>query len=299
MAQILSSRHIDHVVLAAHDLDAHAQFFRHLGFVVGARNRHPWGTQNHIIQFDGSFIELIGIDKSFHVASDPDPHQFSFSGFVGQYLSQHEGAAMLALTSENAEADARAFRVMGIGDFEPFHFERRGKRPDGSAVNVAFTLAFARSPLIPDAGFFSCQHHYPENFWDTSHRAHANGAASLLGVTMVAENPADHGEFLSHLTGARAFSASSAGLGFDLGDPPAQRLDVLTPQAFRQRYGDAALSDAAPMPGLAACTIEVRDRSALLAALDGSRTSYEERAGCIVLAPPQVFGVALIFRTDA
>ena len=142
-AHVHSLRRIDHLVLAARDLGALAEFFRHLGFVVGARNRHPWGTQNHIVQFDGSFIELIGVDPAFHVAPDHDPHNFSFSGFIGSFLGAREGGAMIALTSDNAEADARAFKVTGAGDFEPFHFERRGKKPDGTAIEVAFSLAFA------------------------------------------------------------------------------------------------------------------------------------------------------------
>ena len=62
MPAVKSARGIDHLVLAARDLDALAQFFRHIGFAVGARNRHPWGTRNHIVQFDGAFIELIGVE---------------------------------------------------------------------------------------------------------------------------------------------------------------------------------------------------------------------------------------------
>ena len=39
------SRRLDHVVLAARDLETQAEVFRHMGFRVGARNAHPWGTQ--------------------------------------------------------------------------------------------------------------------------------------------------------------------------------------------------------------------------------------------------------------
>ena len=43
-------RGLDHIVHAVRDLDAAAAFYRRLGFTVSARNRHPWGTHNHIIQ---------------------------------------------------------------------------------------------------------------------------------------------------------------------------------------------------------------------------------------------------------
>lgn len=290
-----SYRRLDHVVLAARDLEGLAGVFRRLGFVVGARNRHPWGTLNHIVQLDGSFLELIGLDSGFKLAPDHDPHNFSFCGFVADYLAQREGPALLALTSDNAEADARAFRVMGIGDFEPFHFERRARRPDGSTVEVAFTLAFARSLLLSRTGFFSCQHHFPQNFWDPAFRAHANGAWRLDGVVLVAENPADHGEFLSHLTGVREYSARSTGISFELGEGPAQRLDVMTPLAFDHWFGSERRPQSAALPAIAACILSA-DRAALLGALDGARIAYEIRDDLVVISPDVCFGTTLAFR---
>ncbi|MFD2817042.1 VOC family protein [Paracoccus aerius] len=38
-------RHIDHVVVAARDLDGAANLYARLGFQVGPRNRHPWGPR--------------------------------------------------------------------------------------------------------------------------------------------------------------------------------------------------------------------------------------------------------------
>ena len=42
------ARGLDHIVHAVRDLDAAAELYRRLGFTVGARNRHPWGTHKHI-----------------------------------------------------------------------------------------------------------------------------------------------------------------------------------------------------------------------------------------------------------
>ena len=68
---------------------------------------------------------------------------------------------MLVLEGKGAAADAAAFRAAGIGDFDVFDFEREGKRPDGTTVKVAFSLAFAADPKAPDTGFFTCQQHFP------------------------------------------------------------------------------------------------------------------------------------------
>ena len=61
------ARGLDHIVHAVRDLDAATAFYSRLGFQVGSRNRHArtWGTQNHIVQLPGTFIELLSVtDKS-------------------------------------------------------------------------------------------------------------------------------------------------------------------------------------------------------------------------------------------
>src|ERR1700694_4092624 len=57
------SRGLDHIVHAVADLDAAAALYRRLGFTVGARNVHAWGTHNHIVQLPGFFIELLAVQK--------------------------------------------------------------------------------------------------------------------------------------------------------------------------------------------------------------------------------------------
>ena len=64
------ARGLDHIVHAVRDLDAAAELYRHLGFQVGARNRHPWGTHNHVVQFPGFFIELLTLAEPDKLDSD-------------------------------------------------------------------------------------------------------------------------------------------------------------------------------------------------------------------------------------
>jgi hypothetical protein len=283
-------RSIDHVVLAARDLDRQAALFRSLGFQVGPRNRHPWGTENHIVQFGDSFLELISTGPDFHRPVDPDPHQFSFPVFIHDYLERTEGLGMLALTAGPSVDDRRQFRDAGIGDFEPFTFERHARRPDGSDTVVAFTLTFARSRLMPDTGFFTCRHHYPSNFWNPSFQSHPNGATGIAGVAMLASDPADHAEFLSHLTGQREMHSTSLGLEVALG--AGQKIEVLTPEALRFRYGFSS----APTAAAEFVAISIRakcDRIRANAAESGLRL-LETPAG-LVLPATSCFGAALCF----
>ena len=68
-------------------------------------------------------------------------------------------------------------------------------------------------PHSPDTGFFTCQHRYPENFWNPAFQQHPNTAAAVAGVVLVAENPSDHHIFLEAFTGEREAQATSAGIG--------------------------------------------------------------------------------------
>jgi catechol 2,3-dioxygenase-like lactoylglutathione lyase family enzyme len=142
-------RGLDHIVHAVHDLDAAAELYRRAGFTVGARNRHPWGTHNRIVQFPGSFVELITVGEP-ELIRPPSAGVFSFGGFTRDFLARGEGLSMLVLEGKGAAADVAAFEKAGIGRFDQFDFEREAKRVDGSTVKVAFSLALASDPMAPD-----------------------------------------------------------------------------------------------------------------------------------------------------
>ena len=166
------ARGIDHIVHAVRDLDAAAALYRGMGFTVGARNKHPWGTHNYIVQFPGSFIELLTVAEPELVPEHATGH-FSFGAFNRDFLAQTQGLSMLVLEGQGA-ADVAEFEKAGIADGKPFGFEREARRPDNTTIKVAFTLAFARDPAAPQVGFFTCQQHYPENFWNPAFQKHAN-----------------------------------------------------------------------------------------------------------------------------
>jgi catechol 2,3-dioxygenase-like lactoylglutathione lyase family enzyme len=285
---MFSARPLDHLVLATHDLEAAGAFYEKLGFKVGARNRHPWGTENRIVQFPGAFLELITVGEG----ADIPPHAaglFSFGAFVRDYLEAREGFAMLVLQSKDAKADKMAFDQAGIGGFETFFFERKGLRPDGTSVEVSFTLAFAKDRFAKQCGFFVCQQHRPENFWNPLAQHHPNGALSLEGVCMVADEPSDHAEFMRAFTGIDVFFATSAGLRFD---KPRGKVDVLSDSAFTFEYG-RDFGDKSPQ--FAAFSVEVADLNSLQTRLNDQNIAYYQHQGSILVAPSEAFGVIIRF----
>lgn len=193
-------RRIDHLVLAVDDLEAASARFTERGFLVGARNRHPWGTENRLIQFRTSFLELITVAEPGLIPPH-EPGVFSFGAFVRDFLADGEGLAMLALDSVDAVADAAEFARAGIGAFRPFSFERSGRQPDGTETRVGFSLAFALDERVPRASFFVCQQHNPQAFWNPELQRHPNGATNITGVTLAVADPAGHGDFVAAYTG--------------------------------------------------------------------------------------------------
>jgi hypothetical protein len=285
------ARGLDHVVHAVHDLDAAAELYRRLGFTVGARNRHPWGTDNRIVQLHGAFVELLTVAEPEKLAP-PALGVFSFGAFNRDFLERGEGLSMLVLESRDAQADAAAFRQAGIGDFEVFRFEREGSRPDGAAVKVAFSLAFASDSGAPNAGFFVCQQHYPENFWNPAFQAHPNTASSMAAVVLVAENPTDHHIFLSAFTGERDLQATSSGITVAT---PRGEVQVMEPRAFALHFGTSP-PETADGARIAAIRFAVRDMSAAERLVRQSSAAAERRMGRLVVGPQAAFGATLVFE---
>jgi catechol 2,3-dioxygenase-like lactoylglutathione lyase family enzyme len=198
-------RKIDHVVIAVRDLAAAATRYRELGFTVTPKASHPdhMGTSNQLVQFAGrNFIELVTLDRPDGVVTSPD--RFSFGAHVGAFAAKGGGMAALVLASDDARADAKRLAAAGLETYPAFDFERHATLPDGKMVTVAFTLAFATSPEMPDIAFYFCQHHFPENFWKPAYQEHTNGATGITTVHMAADEPERHRNFLETLTEAEA-----------------------------------------------------------------------------------------------
>jgi catechol 2,3-dioxygenase-like lactoylglutathione lyase family enzyme len=282
------ARGLDHLAHVVRDLDAAGVFYERLGFMVGARNRHPWGTHNRIVQLPGFFVELLTVGEPEKVAAATA----GTGAFTRDFLVRGEGLAMLALEGHGAEADAEAFRRAGIGDFAPFRFEREGRTPDGRTVQLGFSLALARDARAPAMRFFTCQQHYPENFWNPAFQAHANGATAIGAVVLVAENPSDHHIFLSAFSGVRDLHSTSAGVTVET---PRGAIQAMDPAAFRLQFG-VEPPDVSAGARLAAAKFIVRDLGVLRGLLEKAGIAASEHMGRIVVGPETALGAAAVFE---
>jgi hypothetical protein len=284
-------RGLDHIVHAVRDLDAAGEFYGRAGFTVGARNAHPWGTHNRIVQLKNCYIEILEIAEPEKIP----PHgarSFSFGAAHADFLKARQGLDMILLNSSNAAADNAAFKAGSIGDFETFDFARDGKRPDGTPVKLAFSLAFAREPASPDLAFAVCQHHYPENFWNPAFQTHANGATGMRGVALVADNPSDHHIFLKVFTGTSDLHSSSIGITAHTGNGD---IEIMEPASYRDQFGVAIKASGEGMT-LNALRVEVADIAQTEALLRQGGLAPRRHVGRLIVPPELAFGATLIFE---
>jgi catechol 2,3-dioxygenase-like lactoylglutathione lyase family enzyme len=289
------ARGLDHIVHAVRDLDAAADFYRRAGFTVSARNVHPWGTHNHIVQFPGFFIEVltVGEPEKLQEKSKSEGLAKVFGIANQQAIARGDGFSMLALESHNIEADVEDFKQRGIGASSALPFSREAKLPDGKTVTVGFTLAFARDELSPHTGFFAIQHRDPAMFYKRELQQHANGASGMLGAVMVADNPTDHHIFLGGVTGVRELHSSSLGLK---ADTPRGDVEILEATAVLDQFGVTPKVErtGATLEGL---RLAAPDLDAIERIFKANNIASHRQMGRLVVKPEAAFGATLIFET--
>jgi catechol 2,3-dioxygenase-like lactoylglutathione lyase family enzyme len=281
-------RGIDHLVLAVRDLDRARDAYRRLGFTLTPEARHPFGTKNSLVQLDDQFLELVAIGDAGAIPQ-PTASFFSFAAFNRDFLARREGLSMLVLRSRDTFVTHAELATAGLRTYDPVPFERVARGPDGGERKVAFTMDFVSDPRIADAAFFTCQHHYPENFWRPEFQRHANGARSVESVIMVADDPAAYGAFLVAFSGADAHLTTPDGVFIDTGKG---RIELLTPAAASAVLGGRVEGGS---PRFVAYRIGTEDLPKAAAALRADGIGLADRGRFLVVPAPEAFGVALIF----
>ena len=285
-------RGIDHLVLCVNNLDLCASFYRDIGFTTTPRARHPWGTDNCLIQLSGSFIELLTVSRP-SLISENSAKAFSFGAFNQKFLAQREGMSMLVFESTDAEADRKEFMARGLPPYEKFYFERKAKLPDGSQVPVAFSLAFATDPRMPEAAFFCCQQHAPQYFWKAEYQSHANNADKIIEVIMVAEAPVAFAEFFSKLQEPDCVVKKGTDL---IVQTPRGVIRMLTPANAQKRYDIGSLSGFPGTPFFLGFAAQVGDLKLVGNYLKKNNIPCVISNRLIRVLPGDAFGVLIEFR---
>jgi len=284
-------RAIDHLVLPVTTLPLARSRLTSLGFTVAPDARHPFGTGNCCVFFKNqTYLEPITIlDRN---ATDTAASEgLIFVKRIKRFTERRgEGFAMVALASEDAEADHRAFEKAGISDGEVYRFTRKATLADGEEREIGVTLANADFPAAPDAAFFACQHHAKDVLFQPQYLEHPNGVTGVSAVVAVAEKPDDFRALLGKLIGDEHVRAVDKGLEADLAE---QRLFLMTPENFRGRYD---LDSPSPRRGMLFAAFELQVLEIERAASCAGRNARRHADRIVVPAAPGL-GAVIVFKS--
>src|SRR5581483_3168507 len=278
---VKQNRGIDHLVLCVRNLEAARRTYYRLGFTLTPHAVHPWGTGNSLVQLQGNFLELLGIDDPAKI-EPAKPGEFSFGDFCRRFLQTREGFAMLVFATDDARRDRQEFAQAGLTTYPPFDFARQAILPGGQEVTVAFSLAFVTDARMPEAAFFTCQQRAPEYFWKPEYQRHANGASAVSEVVMVADDPPSLAGLFAGLQGDGAVRQVDGGLTVATARG---QVTVLSPDAAAERFPGLPLKNASASPHFVGYRVQVKDLDALRMRFDASDVRYRAISGALQIAP--------------
>ncbi|MHB2264741.1 VOC family protein [Aliihoeflea sp. PC F10.4] len=199
------TRALDHCVLPVSDLSLASDRYGQLGFTVAPRGAHPFGTINACVYFgDDTFLEPLAVgdagltDEAIQVGNVFVARDALYRKNVGE-----DGFSALVFKTDDARGDHEAFVAAGISAGQVLDFSRAFVDPAGNDRTVSFRLAFAAHPQSAASYFFTCQRiDAPLASGRAALEQHANGVVGIKGVSLGADRPEEHEQFLAALTGA-------------------------------------------------------------------------------------------------
>jgi hypothetical protein len=241
---------------------------------------------------NGCFLELLTVGRPELIPTS-NGQSFSFGAYNAEFLSRREGMSMLAFESHDAQADRDEFAQRGLPPLENFHFERSATLPDGAHVRVAFTLAFATDPRMPEAAFFCCQQHAPQYFWKPQYQSHANGAETIDEVVMVSEDPTSLVDFFCKIQERESVETSGDRL---VVDTPRGQITVHSPESARQHFAGMDFSIVSTSPYFLGFAVHVSDLERVASHLQSNGVPFVSAAKSIHVSPNDALGVIIEFR---
>jgi len=221
---------LDHLVINTRfQTDAAAQLFAALGFTLTPRGYHSLGSINHLMMFEGSYLELIGLP----LATDTLRQEVLDSplGIDGLVLASTDAPAT------HAQLLCDGFKVQAVQRFS------RAVDYQGQEAQARFATVRLLPTEFAAGRVYYCQHETPELVWQPQWLNHANGVSALLKLTVLSDRPA--------MTQAHYGRLGPLQPGF--------ALEVVNSATLAQRFGESALAISQRSERFAAITLRCAD----------------------------------------
>ena len=271
---------LDHVVVMVDGIDAAEAAYRKLGFQVQPRGFHKkLGTANHLMIFDTDYFEILGIVEDTE-----------FNAERRAWLKNGGGLANVALATDGADLAFDAFRKAGLQPDAPLFFDR-AVEVAGKTEHARFRTVRIPKTHMPVVGFFVCEHQTPEFVYRPEWAAHPNGARGILGVTVIAEQPAKWIPELEKYFGPGSVKREGEGLVVDTGTQP---IRYMTPKDYAVRYPGITPVRSGDHPALLTVRVENLAACQDLLKKNGVRFTKPD-SGRLVVPPSEAAHLTLEF----
>jgi hypothetical protein len=214
---------LDHVVInALFDMDPAAALMSQLGFTLTPRGFHSLGSINHLIVFEGHYLELVGLPLATDVLRR-------------DVLESPRGLNGLVFQAGDVDTCLGQLRDSGLIMLEPQSFSR--PVTIGGIEQLARFRTARTAPDLFEAGrVYYCQHYTPELVWRRQWMSHANGCSGMSELVVV--TAAIETDMSRYAKAAQhpAENRESDVWTIDLTD--AFRITLMSPGRYRERYGE-------------------------------------------------------------
>src|ERR1700733_2799102 len=212
---------LDHVVInTLFDMDRAAALMSQLGFMVSPRGYHSLGSINHLMVFEGHYLELVGLPLGTDVLRR-------------DVLESPLGLNGLVFQAEEVDAIIGPLRDSGLAMLAPQDFSRPAVI-DGVEQLVRFRTTRTAPELFAAGRVYYCQHYTPELVWRREWMSHANGCRGLSELVVVTSAIETDAPLYAKAAQAPAEKRENDVCTIDLID--AFRITLLSPARYRERY---------------------------------------------------------------
>ena len=210
---------LDHIVINTRfGIDAAVEACRNLGFTTTPRGYHSLGSMNHLMVFDSTYLELVGLPPGGEAARP-------------ELLAGPPGLDGLVFKTEDADATYAHLRAIDMAGKEPIGFSRPVDLGN-EQQEARFRTVTARADALPAGRIYFCEHATPELVWRSAWQDHANASAAIRELVIVSSRVEEETAALGRLARAPSQVSGAGGrVELDLFS-----ITLTAPGRFRERF---------------------------------------------------------------
>lgn len=227
---VTTIRSLDHFVISVGDIEIASAMYRHLGFRVMPVMEHGHiGTSNSIVQFQDTYLELIGDWDHARVEG--------MKNNAMPWIVQGDVFWMTSLTSDCLENEKAGLDAQGIKMAPIMSAARHVRLPFGGWDETDSRSSYLWNADDILASLFLSDHRKPEAIWIEPYQQHPNTCVRVGGIRYSMTNPAAHASFFAKVAGGAIASQTRDCVRFQT--PRGEFLELVTPEHLKVQYPEA------------------------------------------------------------